>query len=131
EAELEMVMAGEDLLRFQEVLTRVPVAEPLMRYAASLVLATHPEGEGALDAVSRYVSYGASPRGLQAIVRAARVQCALEGRTAVSIADIHQSAYPALRHRIVLNFEGQAENVDTDRLITQIIEQVPAPHAVG
>ena len=131
EPDLDVVMTGEELIGMQEFLTHVPIAEPLTRYAASLILATHPEkkvqGVEAAHEVGRYVSYGSSPRGLQALVRGARVQCALAGRTAVSVEDIRRVARPALRHRIILNFEGEAESVDVGRLIDGIIEGVPTP----
>jgi len=108
-------------------LTHVPVAEPLLRYAAALVLATHPDHEDATESVQRYVSYGASPRGLQALIRGARVHCLLDGRTAVAIEDIHRVARPALRHRVLLNFEGQAESFQIDRLIDEVLAAVPGP----
>ena len=127
EPELSEVMTGEELVGFQGMLTHVPIADPLTEYAASLVLATHPEADDALPPVKRYVSYGASPRGLQALVRGARAHCVLDGRTAVSIGDIHRVAKQALRHRIILNFEGEAESLDVDHLIDDIIDQVPTP----
>jgi len=127
EPELAVVVSGTEILQMQELLTWVPIADPLTRYAASLVLATHGEREGALASVSRYVAYGASPRGLQALVRGAKVRCVLDGRTAVALADVHAVAKPALRHRIIFNFEGEAESIAPDRLIGEIIEQVPTP----
>lgn len=127
EPELNSVMSGDEMIEMQELVTHVPVADPLMRHAAALVLATHPDQESDLDSVGRFVSYGASPRGLQALIRGARVHCLLDGRTAVSIEDIHRVAKPALRHRILLNFEGQAEAVDVDQLIDQVISKVPGP----
>ncbi len=123
------VMSAEELIDFQKLVTHVPVAEPIAAYAAALVLATHPETPDAGDAVKRFVAYGASPRGMQAIIRAARVACLLDGRTAVSIADISRATLPALRHRVLLNFEGEAEAVDVDGLLRDILEQVPRPAA--
>lgn len=130
EADLNVVMTGDELVVMQELVTHVPVAEPLMRYAASLILATHPEQDvehGGVDTVRRFVSYGASPRGLQALIRGARVYCLLDGRTAVSVDDIHRVAKPALRHRVLLNFEGQAESLDVDQLVDQVMNAVPTP----
>jgi len=127
ETEVDVVMSGPEFREMQELLTHVPIADPLTSYAASLVLATHPENERGLGKVKRYVSYGASPRGLQALVRGGRVRCALAGRTAVSLADIQQVAREALRHRVLLNFEGEAESLDVDLLIDEIVEQVPTP----
>jgi len=127
EPELNVVITGEDFIELQELLTHIPVAEPLMRYAASLVLATHPQGGKAEKPIDRFLSYGASPRGMQAIIRAARAYCMLAGRSAVSVDDIRRSAKPALRHRLILNFEGEAEQVNVDDLINGISESVPTP----
>jgi MoxR-like ATPase len=127
EPDLQAVLSGEDIINCQELLTQVPVADPLAGYAASLVLATHPDGEAALESVKRFVSYGASPRGLQTLIRAARAYCALAGRTAVSVEDIRRALKPALRHRVVLNFEGEAEALNMDTLLDEIIAVVPTP----
>lgn len=127
EISLNPVMEGHDLMACQYFLKLVPVADPITAYAASLILATHPETSRNESRVARYVSYGASPRGLQAMIRAAKVFCLLDGRSAVSVADIQRAAKPALRHRIILNFEGEAESVKVDSLIDEILNQVPAP----
>ncbi|MDJ0520793.1 MAG: MoxR family ATPase [Planctomycetota bacterium] len=128
EPELDVSMQGEELIAFQDLLKHVPVADPLASYAAALVLASHPEEkDGPVADVKRFVSYGASPRGMQTLIRAARVHCVLDGRTAVSIADIQRVAKPALRHRILLNFEGEAEAVDVDGVIDQMLKGVPTP----
>lgn len=127
EPELNIVLSGEEFIEFQHVLTELPVAEPLTRYAAQLILATHPEHGHPETEVKRFVSYGASPRGLQAIIRAARAYSMLAGRTAVSLEDIRRSALPALRHRIILNFEGEAEQVSVDTLVRDLLEKVPTP----
>jgi MoxR-like ATPase len=127
EPEVSVVMEGEEITEFQEMLTHVPVADPLTAYAAALILATHPENDNAPPEAKRYVAYGASPRGLQALIRGARVRCLLDGRTAVGVDDIHTVAEQALRHRMILNFEGEAESVDVDTLIERIIEKVPKP----
>jgi len=127
EPELKVVMTGEEFIGFQELLTQVPVADPLMAYAAKLVLATHPQDGKAATPVDRFVSYGASPRGMQALIRGARAYCLLAGRTAVSIDDIKRVAMPSLRHRLILNFEGEAEQVNADDVIGQILESIPTP----
>jgi MoxR-like ATPase len=127
EPDLKVVLSGEDLARFQEILTSVPVADPIMQYAANLVLASHPAHALPESQVRRFVSYGASPRGMQAIVRAARAYCALDNRTAVSIDDIRKAAVPAMRHRIILNFEGEAEQVSVDSLVEDFLNTVPTP----
>ncbi len=126
EPDVDTVMTGDDLTRFQQLITHVPVADPIATYAASLVLSTHPDGDGN-EQVKRMVAYGASPRGMQTLIRAARVYCLLDGRTAVSIDDVRRAAKPALRHRIILNFEGEAESLNVDDLIDTLIRETPAP----
>jgi MoxR-like ATPase len=125
EAKLDVVLTGDELVADQELLTHVPVAEPLLHYAANLVLATHP-GKAA-NRADRFVAYGASPRGMQAIIRGARAYCVLDGRSAVSLDDLKKAAIPALRHRIILNFEGEAEQVNVDELIGEILQSVATP----
>jgi MoxR-like ATPase len=127
EPDLKTVMTGAELVKMQKLLTEVPIADPITRYAASLVLATHPDSELAVDDAKRFVAYGASPRALQALVRGAKVRCLLDGRTAVSVDDVRHVAKPALRHRVILNFEGQAESLDVDQLVDEIIAKIPTP----
>ena len=127
EPDLNIVMTGAELVGMQRLLTEVPIADPVTRYAASLVLATHPDSDLAIEDARRFVAYGASPRGLQALVRGAKVRCLLAGRTAVSVDDVRGVAKPALRHRVILNFEGQAESLNVDALVDEIIAKVPTP----
>ena len=122
--ELSQVITDDELIEFQKIVAEVPVADHITEYAARLVLGTHPEEEGRLDTVKQYISYGASPRGMQALIRGARIYCALEGRTAVSADDVRRVALPALRHRVILNFQGEAESRDIDQLIAEVIESV-------
>ena len=131
EPEVSEIMTGDELIGMQRLLSQVPVAEPLVRYASELIHATHPDSEAAPKSVQRFVAYGASPRGLQALIRGARVHCVLENRTAVGIADLRAAAYPSLRHRMVLNFDGQAENLDTDKLVDDVLAAVPEPAAAA
>ena len=127
EPRLETVLHGPELIALQQELSAVPVAEPVARYASRLVLATHPEQPDALPEVKRYVSYGSSPRGLQALIRGARVWAAVHGATAVSTDDVRALARVALRHRIILNFEGEAQQVRVDDLIAKLLDQVQTP----
>jgi MoxR-like ATPase len=127
QSELNEVISGEDFATLQELLTHIPVADPIIHYAAALILATHPDQQVSGERAKRYVSYGASPRGMQALIRGARAFCALHGRTAVSVEDIQRVAKPVLRHRIILNFEGEAEQLDVDALIEEIIASVETP----
>ncbi len=129
EAPLDVVCHGDDIIRFQESLTFVPIADELTRWAAQLVLATHPDTEFASDKVKRGVAYGSSPRGLQAMIRGARVHAAVAGRTAVSLDDLRRSAKVALRHRTIRNFEGEAAGLDIDSLVDDLISAVPTPVA--
>lgn len=122
--ELSRVITDDELIEFQKIAAVVPVADHITEYAARLVLGTHPGEEGCLDSVNHYISYGASPRGMQALIRGARIYCALEGRTAVSADDIRRVALPALRHRVIMNFQGEAESRDIDELISEVINSV-------
>ena len=123
-AEPEAVLDGAALLRMRETARAVPVAEPLVRHVARLVRATHP-GEGGAEVARRYVRYGAGVRGAQTLVLAAKVRALIEGRAHVSFADIRAGAVPALRHRLVLSFEGEAEGVGTDEIIEQVLSGLP------
>jgi MoxR-like ATPase len=127
EPRLETVLHGPELIALQQELSTVPVADPVSRYASRLVLATHPEQPDALPEVKRYVSYGSSPRGLQALIRGARVWAAVHGASAVSTDDVRALARVALRHRIILNFEGEAQQVKVDDLIAKLLDQVQTP----
>jgi MoxR-like ATPase len=129
EPDIHEILTGQALAGYQQLLAHVPIADPLARYAAELVLATHPDHVSASAEVKRYVSYGSSPRGMQALVRGARVVAVLDGRSAVSADDIRKVALPSLRHRVILNFEGEAESLKVDRLIADVINAVPTPAA--
>ena len=116
------VMTGEQVIRYRELIREVPIASHVRDLASTIVMATHPQWEGAPEMTRRFVRYGASPRGAQALVLGAKVRALAEGRYNVSAEDIKRMAVPALRHRVILNFEGEAEGVDTDSLIGQIVD---------
>jgi MoxR-like ATPase len=120
----EKIMDGEEILRWQQLVREVIVAPPVQDYAIRLVMATHPQGEFAVDATNRYLRVGASPRGAQALVLAGKVRALLEGRYNVSFEDIRSVYFPALRHRILLNFEAQAENIAADTILAQLVNEV-------
>jgi MoxR-like ATPase len=101
----------------------VPVATHIKEFAVQLLLATHPDREDSPEAIRKYVRYGASPRGLQALILTARVLALLDGRYNVSLEDIQTVAFPALRHRMILNFDGLADGITTDELIETILEE--------
>lgn len=100
------------------------ISDDVLQYAIRLLMMTHPQEEEAPPSVKRYVRFGAGPRGLQSMIAAAKVRALAHGRLQVSYGDIRQTALPALRHRLLLNFEGQASGVATDQLIGDIIEQL-------
>ena len=109
----------------QALVREIIVAPPVQDYAIRLLLATHPQGEFAPEVTNRYFRCGASPRGAQALILAAKVQALLASRYNVSFEDIRKAYLPAMRHRVLLNFEAQAENIAADTLLAQIIQDVP------
>ncbi|MGE4284143.1 MAG: AAA family ATPase [Clostridia bacterium] len=119
--EYSHMTSGEEILKMREVIRHVPIAKPVMEYALKVIIATHPENEDSPKVTKDFVRYGSSPRGAQAIISAARVKALMEGRYNVSFEDIKYVAFPALRHRIFLNFEGMAEGISTDMVIKEII----------
>lgn len=119
--ELFTKMTGEEILAMRQVICQVPVADAVMDYALSIVMATHPEVEGAPEAVQKYVAAGASPRAAQAIIKTARARAVMEGRYNVAFEDVRYVAYPALRHRLITNFEAIADRMTADRIIGEII----------
>jgi MoxR-like ATPase len=122
-----VVAQADDILRMLRVGREVVVAPHLVTYAVRLVLATHPREGAAPAAVRQYVRHGASPRGLQALVAGAQVRALLEDRFNISREDLHEVALPALRHRLILGFEAQADGVTTDRLVSDVLAAVPFP----
>jgi MoxR-like ATPase len=121
---VEPVLDGE---RLREMIARaVPIATPIVDYAVALVTATHPPSTD-VEMVRQFVRAGSSPRGLQALVTCAQVRALLDRRYNVSVDDIQQLAHPTLRHRILLNFEGQAEGVTTDAMVDVLLQATPVP----
>ena len=118
------VATGEQLAHMIETARAVPVATHIKEYAVRLLLATHPDNEDAPDKVRNFVRYGASPRGLQAMILTAKVRALLEGRFNVSQEDVQAVAFPALRHRIILNFDGLADGVTSEELIEAIVKEI-------
>ncbi|HWA77129.1 MAG TPA: MoxR family ATPase [Polyangiaceae bacterium] len=125
ETALKPVVTRSEMLAMQALVRRVPAAEHVRDYAIRVLQATHPTGEGAPSSVKRFVRTGASPRGVQAMLLAAKVRALFEGRFAAAIEDVKASARPALRHRILLSFEGEAEGVRPDTLIGDILDSLP------
>jgi MoxR-like ATPase len=128
-ATVSRVVSGPAVMSFRELIREVPIASHVRDFASAIVMATHPQWEKAPEVARRFVRYGASPRGAQALVLGAKVRALAEGRYNVSVDDIKALAAPALRHRIILNFEGEAEGIDTDNLVARIMESTEAATA--
>jgi MoxR-like ATPase len=127
EPEIGVVADGASVLEMGALARQVPVASPVADYAARLTVATHPDSEAATEMVRRYVRYGSSPRGAQALILGGKVTALLAGRYNVAFEDLRAVAPAALRHRILLNFEGQAEAVSTDDAIEELVKSVAEP----
>jgi MoxR-like ATPase len=125
----QAVADGPTILAMQALARGVPIANHVTAYAARLLRGTHPDDTNAPEAVRSYVRYGASPRGMQAMILAGKIIALLDGRYNVAFDDIRQAALPALRHRIILNFEAQAEGITTDTVISAVLEEVVADEA--
>jgi MoxR-like ATPase len=125
------VMTGQEVLTFRELVREVPIATHVRTFASTLVMATHPQWEDAPEITRRYLRYGASPRAAQALVLGGKVLALRSGRFGVSMEDIKSIALPALRHRIIRNFEGEAEGIDEDRLVTEVLQATEAAMLEG
>ncbi len=125
----EPVVHRHEVLEMRETVLSVPVARPVHDYAIRLTMGSHPGSPYAPPLTNRYVKFGASPRGTQALVLSGKVRALLAGRLHVAADDVQASVKPTLRHRLLLNFEGEADKVDTDDILDEIIERVPRPDA--
>ena len=121
---VNVVLQSSEVVGFLGVVRDVPIAPHIEKYAAQILVATHPDSGQATPMVKQYVKYGASPRALQAMVLGAKVQALLDGRYNVSAEDIRDLAAPALRHRLILNFEGEAEEIKTDSIIEEVLQKI-------
>ncbi len=125
------VLDRDQILAMQKIVRRVPVARHVQDYAIRVVQATHPDGPDAPDLTRRFVRFGASPRGAQSVLLAAKIRALFEGRFAASVDDVRSVARPAMRHRVLLNFEGEAEGMKTDQVIDEILKTVAESKAGG
>jgi MoxR-like ATPase len=125
EPQVSRVLDGPQIMEMRKTVRAVPIAKPIQDYAIRIMMATHPKSAYAPAITNRYVRCGASPRGSQAIVVGAKIRALLHNRLHVSAEDIRAVALPALRHRILLSFEGEAERVDTDTILKGILESTP------
>ncbi|MCE9608207.1 MAG: MoxR family ATPase [Planctomycetia bacterium] len=123
--EAEPVIDGPRILEMQRLVREVVIAPHVQDYAVRLILATHPQGPHAAEGANKWLRFGAGPRGAQALVLGAKVKALLNERFNVSYDDLRSVVLPALRHRILLNFEAQAENVEPDAVLKELLEKVP------
>ena len=126
---IEPVLDAEKIVAFQKVIRQVIIAPHVQDYAIRAVLATHPGGEFAGNLASQFLRFGGSPRACQALVLGGKVKALLDGRAHVSVEDLKAVMLPALRHRVLMNFEGQAEGVTPDMVINDIIDKLPVEAA--
>ncbi len=125
--QFERTVTGADLIAFQRLVRRVPVAEPVMRYALNLVRTSRPKSRQAPDSVKKYVAFGASVRAAQYLVLGAKARALTSGRYHVSFEDIRGLAHPVLRHRILTNFRAESEGVTTDSIVDELLQLVALP----
>ena len=131
EARPEGVLEGSHLTAMAAMVRELPAGKHLLRYASTLVGATHPDSPGATEGIRRYVRAGASPRGAQALILGGKALAVMDGRPNMSAGDIRLLAHPALRHRLVLGYEAVVDGVTSDRLIDEVLEAHPEPVAEG
>ena len=125
DSHVSAVLNGERIIEMSQIARTIPISEEVRRYGIALVLATHPDHELVAEPTKKYVRFGASPRGIQALILGAKIRAILDERFHVAREDLRAMAKPVLRHRLILNFEGQAEGVSTDDVIDKILEVVP------
>ena len=130
-AEINKVLGRESLLDLMKLVREVPAASHVKDYAVRLVLATHPKTDTAAPIANQYLRFGSSPRGAQTLILAGKVRALTHGRFNVSFDDIEAVAATALRHRLILNFEAEAEGITTDHIIAQVLKDVPRDAAVA
>jgi len=121
----DQVMDGQEIRRWQQLIREVVLAQHVQDYIVRLTLATHPGGDFAQPIANQYLRWGASPRGAQTLALAAKVRALLDGRYNVSFEDVRRTYLPAMRHRVILNFEAEAESMEADPILLEILESVP------
>jgi MoxR-like ATPase len=127
--QLERPITGDDLISFQRLVRRVPVAEPVMRHALDIVRATRPRNADSKEFIGKWVAFGASVRAAQYLVLGGKARALTSGRYHVSFEDIRALAHPVLRHRIITNFHAQSEGVTTDAIVDRLLDAVPLPRS--
>jgi MoxR-like ATPase len=129
EVQLDRVVTGRELIAFQRLVRRVPVADPVVRYAVNLARLSRPVTDGAPDFIKKWVAYGASVRAAQALLLGGKARALLNGAAHVSYEDVRALAAPVFRHRLLLNFQAQSERITTDRIIEQLLAAVATPRS--
>jgi MoxR-like ATPase len=129
EPRVRPVVTGADIVAMQHLAKQTPIATHVTAYAVRVLRATHPDSPEAIALTKRYVRYGGSPRALQAMILGAKITALLDGRYNAAFKDIKAVALPALRHRLILNFDGEAEGISTDAIISSILEETPEESA--
>lgn len=124
EVDLNKILDGAAILQMRKIFREVPISKGVQEYALRILLATHPENEQSPEVAKKYIGFGASPRAAQAMISTAKIRALMEGRYNVSFEDIKYVAYPALRHRVFLNFDAISEGITTDKLISEIIQSI-------
>jgi MoxR-like ATPase len=127
--QLNRPITGDDLIAFQRLVRKVPVAEPVMRHALDIVRASRPKDETARDDIKKWVAFGGSVRAAQYLVLGGKARALTSGRYHVSFEDIRALAHPVLRHRIITNFHAQSEGITTDHVVDRLLQQVPLPRS--
>jgi MoxR-like ATPase len=120
-------VTGPDLVAFQRLVRRVPIADPVLRYALSIVRTSRPKAPNAPESVKKWVQFGASVRAAQYLVLGAKARALTSGRYHVSFDDIKSVAHPVLRHRVLTNFRAESEGVVTDQIVDELLQRVPVP----
>jgi MoxR-like ATPase len=123
----ERPVSGDELVAFQRLVRRVPVAEPVMKYALALVRTSRPKDGRAPDMIKKFVAFGCSVRAAQYLILGAKARALTEGRYHVSFEDVRSMAHPVMRHRVLMNFRAESEGVTTDALIDELLKSVPMP----
>jgi MoxR-like ATPase len=122
-------ITGDDLIAFQRLVRKVPVAEPVMRHALDIVRASRPKDETSKDDIKKWVAFGASVRAAQYLILGAKARALTSGRYHVSFEDVRSLTHPVLRHRIITNFHAQSEGITTDLIVDKLLQQVPLPRS--
>jgi MoxR-like ATPase len=122
-------ITGEDLVAFQQLVRKVPVAEPVMRHALEIVRASRPKDSSTKDDIKKWVAFGASVRAAQYLILGGKARALTSGRYHVSFEDVRSLTHPVLRHRIITNFHAQSEGVTTDEIVDKLLQQVPLPRS--